>query len=173
MGTSRASVSSSRSMSTVSPAATPALLRTSLLTPSMNLPPMTATVLRYVKPLMVARTGGRLLDPRAATTCAGTSTPAAVLPAGRILVRNLIALRPGRLGLGPDRGLPGELHDAQVVAERVAETEVDAIRVLGGLFGDFDPAGLQRLVGLLAVVRGKADREAARALADQLANLRR
>src|SRR6266849_10475844 len=121
MGTSRASVSRSRSISTVSPAATPALLRTSLLTPSMNLPPMTATVLRYVKPLMVARTGGRLLDPRAATTFAGTSIPAAVFPAGRILVRNLIVLCPGRLCLGPDRGLPvglaRQLDDAQVVAK--------------------------------------------------------
>ena len=36
------------SMSTVSPAATPALCLTSLLTPSMNTPPITATVERYV-----------------------------------------------------------------------------------------------------------------------------
>src|SRR3982074_1623627 len=124
---------------------------------------------------MVARTGGRLLDPRAATTFAGTSIPAAVFPAARILVRNLIALSPGRPGLGRRRGLPvwlkGQLHDAQVVAERVAQSEVDPVRVLGRLLGDLDTAGLQGLVGLAAIVRGETEREPCGALGDELANL--
>src|ERR1700674_3542800 len=99
---------------------------------------------------MVARTGGRLLDPRAATTFAGTSIPAAVFPAGRILVRNLIALLcPRRLHLGPGRDLPvrlkRQLHDAQMVAEGIAQPEVDAVGMLGRLFGDLDTAGLQCL----------------------------
>src|SRR5260370_32190040 len=125
---------------------------------------------------MVARTGGRLLDPSAAPTFAGTPTPAAVFPAGRILVRNLIALlSPGRLGLGPGRGLSvwltRQLHDTKVIAERVAKPKVDAIRVLSRLLRDFHASGFQRLIGLAAVVCGEAQREAAGALADQLANL--
>jgi hypothetical protein len=46
--TSRGFVSSSISTSIWSPAATPAFARTSALTPSMNRPPIVATVLRYV-----------------------------------------------------------------------------------------------------------------------------
>ena len=34
-----------------------------------------------------------------------------------------------------------QLHDAQVVAEGVAQPEVDAVRVLRRLLGDFDTAG--------------------------------
>src|SRR5216684_963814 len=126
---------------------------------------------------MVARTGGRLLDPSAATTFAGTSMPAAVFPAGRILVRNLIASGLGRLGLGRRRDLPvwldRQLHDAQVIAEWVAQSKVDAIRVFSRLFGDLDAAGFQSLVGLPAVVRGEAEREAGGALGDELADLSR
>src|ERR1700687_3739607 len=125
---------------------------------------------------MVPVTGGRLLDPRAATTFAGTSIPAAVFPAARILVRNFIALSPGRPGLGRRRHLPvwlnRQLHYAQVVAERVAQPEVDAVRVLGRLLGDLDTAGLQGLVGLAAIVRGETEREPCGALGDELANLR-
>src|ERR1700682_3871041 len=125
---------------------------------------------------MVARTGGRLLDPRAATTFAGTSIPAAVFPAGRILVRNLISLLCSRrLRFGPGRGLPvglkRQLHDAQMVAEGIAQPEVDAVGVLGRLFGNLDAAGLQSLVGLAAVVRGETEREPRGALGDELADL--
>src|SRR4030088_3337303 len=100
---------------------------------------------------MVARTGGRLLEPRAATTFAGTSIPVAVLPACRILPRNLIALSPGRPGLRRRRDLAvrlnRQLHDAQVVAERIAQTKIDSVRVLSRLLGHLDAAGLQSLVG--------------------------
>src|SRR6266571_5260321 len=41
---------------------------------------------------MVTWTGGRLLEPSPSTTFGGTSIPAAVLPADRSLVRNLIAV---------------------------------------------------------------------------------
>src|ERR1700694_2237349 len=125
---------------------------------------------------MGARPGGRLLDPRAATTFAGTSIPAAVFPAGRILVRNLIALLcPRRLRFGPGRGLPvglkRQLHYAQVVAEGIAHPAVDAVGMLGRLFGTLDAACLQCLVGLAAVVRGETEREPRGALGDELADL--
>src|SRR5450759_738280 len=127
---------------------------------------------------MVARTGGRLLEPRAATTFAGTSIPAAVLPDCRILVRNLIAaLCLSRLrriqGLGHAVVTGRELHDADVVAEGIAEPEVGAIEVLFRLRSELDAATLQRLVGLLAVVGGEAERETGRALGNELADLRR
>jgi hypothetical protein len=83
----RGAVSSSRSTSTASPPTMPAGPRWSELTPIMYLPPSTATVLRYVYPLIVTRTGGRLPAPRASTTSAGTSKPIAVLPSCRIVVR--------------------------------------------------------------------------------------
>src|SRR5258708_16586749 len=118
---------------------------------------------------MVARTGGRF-EPRAATTFAGTSIPAAVLPEGRILVRNLIALCLGRLGLWRVEGLGQpvvanrQLDDADVVAERVANPEVGSVKVLFRLGGELDAARLERLVGLAAVRSRKAEGEAARSL---------
>src|SRR5258708_34966034 len=92
---------------------------------------------------MVAVTGGRF-DPRAATTFAGTSIPAAVLPEGRILVRNLIALCLGRLGLWRVESLGQpvvanrRLDDADVVAERIANPEVGSVKVLFRLRGGLD-----------------------------------
>jgi hypothetical protein len=62
--------------------------------PTMNRPSIEATVLRYVKPLIVTRTGGRLPAPRPATTVDGTSMPVAVLPACSTVVRNLIRRSP-------------------------------------------------------------------------------
>src|SRR5258705_12987453 len=107
---------------------------------------------------MVTRTGGRLLEPRAATTFAGTSMPAAVFPAARILVRNFMSLCLCRAGfrrierLGQAVVANRQLHDSNVVAERVAEAEVGAVEVLLRLGGDLDAAPLQGLVGLLAVI---------------------
>src|SRR5258708_35142321 len=125
---------------------------------------------------MVARPGGRF-EPRAATTSAGTSIPAAVLPEGRILVRNLIALCLGRLGLWRVESLGQpvvanrRLDDADVVAERIANPEVGSVKVLFRLGGELDAARLERLVGLAAVRSRKAEREAARSLGDDVANL--
>jgi hypothetical protein len=56
MQISRGSVSTSRSTSTSSPAATPARSRFSALTLIRNLSPRGATVLRYVYPAIVTRT---------------------------------------------------------------------------------------------------------------------
>src|SRR5437867_2977438 len=56
----------------------------------MYAPPNEATLLRYVYPLMVTRTGGRLLGPRLSRTWVGTRIPVAVLPARRILARNFM-----------------------------------------------------------------------------------
>src|SRR5258708_9936930 len=115
---------------------------------------------------MVARTGGRF-EPRAATTFAGTSIPAAVLPEGRILVRNLIALCLGRLRFRRVEGLAQpvvanrQLDDADVVAERVADPEVGSGKVLFRLGGALHAARLERLVGLAAVRRRKAEGSAA------------
>src|SRR5260370_38362144 len=125
---------------------------------------------------MVARTGGRL-NRKGATTVAGTSTPAAVLPESRILVRNLIALCLGRLrfrrveGLGQPVVANRQLDDADVVAERVANPEVGSVKVLFRLGGELDAARLERLVGLAAVRSRKAEGEAAGSLGDDVANL--
>src|SRR6267142_5178561 len=126
---------------------------------------------------MVARTGGRLLDPRAATTFAGTSIPVAVLPACRILPRNLIALclcRPGSRRvecLGQTVVANRQLHDANVIAERVAQSEVGAVEVLLRFRRDLDAARLEGRVRLLAVVRRESQGEPGRALRDELADL--
>src|SRR5437867_437473 len=61
----------------------------------MNFPPMGATLLRYVYPLRVTRTFGRLPEARLSTTFAGTSMPVAVLPACKSLTRNLIVVTDG------------------------------------------------------------------------------
>src|SRR4029077_8371150 len=125
---------------------------------------------------MVARTGGRF-EPRAATTFAGTSIPAAVLPLSRIFVRNLIALRLGRLGfwrvqrLGQSVVPNRQLDDTDVVAEGIANAEVGSVEVLFWFRGELDTPGLERLVGLAAVGRGEAEREAAGAFRDDVAHL--
>src|ERR1700682_1566466 len=100
---------------------------------------------------MVARTGGRLLDPRAATTFAGTSIPVAVFPACRILVRNLIAglgFRPGDFSalqrLWYTVVGSRELNDSEVVAKRVADSEIGAVEMLFRLRGELDALRLQR-----------------------------
>jgi len=64
-----------------------------------------------------------------------------------------------------------ELDDAEVVAERVAETTVDAIGVLGWFFAELDAARLKGLVGLTAVGCCEAEGEPTATLADRLANL--
>ena len=87
--TTRGAVSSSMSTSITSPPATLAPARFSALTPTMNRPPIEATVFRYVKPLIVTRTAGRFPAPRPSTTVDGTSKPVAVLPACSSVVRNL------------------------------------------------------------------------------------
>lgn len=64
----RGSVSRSMSTSTSSPAALTAFWRLAALTLSINSRPTDVTVLRSKYPLIVTRTGGRLLGPRATTT---------------------------------------------------------------------------------------------------------
>src|SRR6267378_1025086 len=119
---------------------------------------------------MVARTGGRLLEPRAATTFAGTSIPVAVLPACRILPRNFISLYLCRAGFRCVEGLRQavvahrQLHDSNVIAERVAQPEVGAVEVILRLRGDLNAPRLQCVVRLLAVIRGQAEGESGRAL---------
>src|SRR5258706_7482024 len=128
---------------------------------------------------MVTRTGGRLLEPRAATPFAGTSMPAAVFPAARILVRNFMSLCLCRAGFRRVEGLGQavvanrQLHDSNVVAKRVAQPEVGAVEVVLRLGCDLYAAPLERLVRFLAVVRGQAEGEAGRALRDELADLAR
>src|ERR1700690_4213523 len=51
---------------------------------------MTATVLRYVKPLTVTVTGGRFPAPSASTTLGGTWIPAVFRPVCWMVVRNRI-----------------------------------------------------------------------------------
>src|SRR5438105_14993244 len=106
---------------------------------------------------MVTFTSGRLVDPSASTTLAGTSTPVAVLPARRTLVR--IALRLRRL-LGSElvRGR-GELDDPYVVAEWVADADVGAVFVLGQLRGELHAFGFELCCGFLDVRRREADGE--------------
>src|SRR6266566_6874544 len=126
---------------------------------------------------MVTRTGGRLLEPRAATTFAGTSMPAAVFPAARILVRNFMSLCLCRAGfrrverLGQTVVANRQLHDSNVIAERVAQPEVGSVEVLLRLRGDLNAARLERLVRLLAVVGGQTEGESGRAFGDELADL--
>jgi len=50
----------------------------------------------------------------------------------------------------------GELHDADVVAERVAQPAVDAVEALGRLVGELDALGLELLVGLAQIVGPQA-----------------
>src|SRR5215212_1295936 len=74
-------------------------------------------------------------------------------------------------GVGWDERPRRGLHDADVVAERVAQAAVDAVEALGRLVGELDALGLELLVGLAQVVGPQAEREARRALGDELADL--
>src|SRR5258705_13118667 len=124
---------------------------------------------------MVTRTGGRLLEPRAPPPFAGTSMPAAVFPAARILVRNFMSLCLCRAGFRRVERLRQavvanrQLHDSNVVAEWVTQPEVGAVEVILRLRGDLHAPRLERLVRLLAVIRGQAEGESRRALGDELA----
>src|SRR5947209_18869908 len=64
-----------------------------------------------------------------------------------------------------------QLHDPDVIAERVTQSAVDPVELLGRLLSELDAPGEQRLVGLAAIVRGEADRKAGRTLRHQVANL--
>src|SRR3954451_23015977 len=68
-----------------------------------------------------------------------------------------------------DRRLCG-LEDADRVAERIAQAEVDPVGLLGRLLRDFDALGEQLLVGGARVVGHEADPAAGRALGDELAD---
>src|SRR5690606_38903275 len=67
-------------------------------------------------------------------------------------------------------GLP-RLGDPDVVAERIAQTAVDAVGLFGRLLGELHPLGAQFLVGLAAVVGGEDEAEAHGPLGEQVANL--
>jgi hypothetical protein len=73
----------------------------------------------------------------------------------------------------PGRARSGLLHlcDAQVVAERVAEAEVDAVAAILRVLGDLHTLRLQLGVGLVGVVAGEEKVTAGGALADRLAHL--
>src|SRR5690606_41373681 len=90
-----------------------------------------------------------------------------------------VRARPGRRS-GPlgDGALPVVRHlerprfdDADVVAERVADREVDAVRAVPGLLADRHALGPQVLAGGAGVVGHEADRQARRALRHPLAAL--
>src|SRR5262249_45757372 len=72
---------------TLSPSAIPQAARLAALMPTMNRPPVAATRLRQVWPLIVMATFGRLPAPSAVTISAGTSIPVA-LPAGSTVAGN-------------------------------------------------------------------------------------
>src|SRR4051812_16646352 len=72
-------------------------------------------------------------------------------------------------------GVLRDLREAQVVARRVAERRVDAVRTLLGRIDELDAAALELLVGRPAVVGGEEDgagRTLARELLDLLPGLR-
>src|SRR5258706_15067871 len=114
---------------------------------------------------MVTRTGGRLLEPRAATPFAGTSMPAAVFPAARILGRNFMSLCLCRAGFRRVEGLGQavvanrQLHDSNTLAERAAQPEDSAVEVIIRLRGDVDAARLERLGRFFAENGGLAQRQ--------------
>src|SRR5262252_4795767 len=63
------------------------------------------------------------------------------------------------------------LHDSNVVAEWIAQPDVDAVGLLHRFLSELDALGEQRLIGLSAVVRREADRETRCALRNELADL--
>src|SRR5438132_12276770 len=64
-----------------------------------------------------------------------------------------------------------ELHDPDVVAERIPDSEVGAVVALGDVVRDVHSLRFERLVGLLGVAGCEAGRKTACALADQLTDL--
>src|SRR4029077_8837279 len=101
------------------------------------------------------------------------SLPRGKAQAGLTTVSRLehVARRRSALAGGHQLGIHRELDDPEVVAERVAQAAVDAVRVLDRLLAELDALGFQGLVGFAAVRRGEAERETAPALGDRLANL--
>src|SRR4051812_9177223 len=101
----------------------------------------------------------------------GVSEPSATLQ-GRVAAaaqgwrRPRGAPPPGRAGSGG-----AHLRDAEVVAERVAETEVDAVGLLYRLLGDLHALFLELGVGLVGVIGPEEQVAAGCALRDQLAHL--
>src|SRR5262245_34752918 len=67
--------------------------------------------------------------------------------------------------------LPGGLHDTDVVAEWISNADIRAVGLLHRFLGDFNASRHQRIVGLLDIRGGEADRKPAGALGDQLAYL--
>src|SRR5690606_11774826 len=65
------------------------------------------------------------------------------------------------------------LHEADAVAERVPDREVDPVELLGGLLGDLHALRPQCLTHGVGVVGYEADGEARGALGDQFADLLR
>src|SRR3954452_10738341 len=115
-----------------------------------------------------------------ATSCAtAPCRPGLVCPSRRQLYR-AAASGPRRGGGAPARAPPpgragsGLLHlrDAQVVAERVAQAEVDAVGLVDRLLGDLDALRLELGVGLVGVVGPEEQVASGGALGDQLPDLR-
>src|SRR5687767_3813334 len=103
---------------------------------------MTATVLRYVNPLIVILTGGRLPLPSASTISAGTRMPVAVLSPCRIVVRKRISSPPSCADMvRGSRGRPtapasgvrrdvGQVQDARAQRARLGELEGDPLAAI-------------------------------------------
>lgn len=64
-----------------------------------------------------------------------------------------------------------QLRDSNVVAEGVAEPDVDTVRLLHRFLCEIDALGQQRLVGFPAVRGCEANREPRRAFRDELTDL--
>src|SRR3954452_6556426 len=78
-----------------------------------------------------------------------------------------------RTGAGVEAVSALHLRDAEVVAERVAQAEVDAVGLVDRLLADLHTLLLELGVGLVRVVAAEEEVAAGRALAEQLADLRR
>src|ERR1700722_18427031 len=117
---------------------------------------------------MFTLTAGFLPPPSPSTPCSGTSMPVAVLPDRRIVLVNFMAAFPWWIRSA--RGLRdgGQLCDADVVAERIAQPEVDAVGLFGRLLGELDAAlGAQLLIRLARVGRCEEEVSAGAALGQQ------
>src|SRR5436853_5994127 len=78
----------------------------------------------------------------------------------RVFRRRLVHLRCG-----------SELHNADVIPERIANADVYAVRLFDGFLSELDALGEQRLIRFSAVVRREPDRETGCALRDELSDL--
>jgi retinol dehydrogenase-14 len=74
---------------------------------------------------------------------------------------------------GDERVSALHLRNAEVVAEGVAQAEVDAVGLVDRLLGDLDALLLELRVGLVRVVAAEEEVAAGRTLAEQFADLRR